>query len=134
MYDTKYNELKPPRNVRATMNADKHQIEIFWEHNCPWLGYYPSSYTISLTEINTNKTKTVDVKRKGDKVLSHKFSGVLDGAVYNISIRTTARNAEPVSMKLHAPPLPSVRQIKVNQEKNGTYIVYWHDVLANDKK
>lgn len=131
---TKYNELKPPRNVRALMNADKRQIEITWEHNCPLFGQYPASYTISLTELTTNKSQTVDVRRKGDKTLSHRFLGMLDGAVYNVSISTTAKDAEAVTMKLHAPPLPSVRQIKVNQETNGSYIVYWNDVLANDKR
>lgn len=131
---TKYNELKPPRNVRALMNADKRQIEITWEHNCPLLGRYPASYTISLTELSTNKSKTVDVRRKGDKTLSHKFSGVLDGAVYNVSISTTAKDAEAVTLKLHAPALPPVRQIKVNQETNGSFVVFWNDALANDKR
>lgn len=98
------------------------------------LGRYPASYTISLTELTTNKSKTVDVKRKGEKTLTHKFAGALDGAVYNISIATTAKNAEAVTMKLHGPPLPPVRQIKVSQEKNGTYVVHWHDVMANDKR
>lgn len=131
---TKYNELKPPRNVRGLMNGEKRQIEITWEHNCPLLGRYPASYTISLTELTTNKSQTIDVKRKGDKTLSHILRGMLDGGVYNVSISTTAKDAEAVTLKLHAPPLPSVRQIKVNQETNGSFVVYWNDVMANDKR
>lgn len=98
------------------------------------LGRYPASYTISLTELTTNKSKTVEVKRKGDRILTHRFSNALEGALYNISIATTAKNAEAVSVRLHGPALPAVRQIKVNQEKNGTYVVYWHDIMANDKR
>lgn len=98
-------------------------------------GQYPSSYKITLTELTTNKTVDVELKRKGDKVLSHKFTSIPDGAVYNVSISSNAVDAESVTMKVHAPPLPSVRQLKVyDYMNNGTYAVYWHEVNGNDKK
>lgn len=131
IFETKYNESKPPRNVKATMNVEKHQIEITWEHNCPLLGQYPPSYLVTITELTTKKNHTVELKRKGTKPLSHEFSDIPDGAVYNISISTNAKNAEPVTIKIHAPSLPPVRQLKVYPEKNGTYVVYWHEI--NDK-
>lgn len=129
--ETKYNERKPPRNVTAKMDADSHTLEITWEHNCPLLGQYPQSYIISATELTQNRTAAVELKRKGEKLLSHKFKDIPDGAVYNLNISTSAKNAEPVSLKVHAPPLPAVRQLKVIPEKNGTFVVFWREV--NDK-
>lgn len=134
IYQTKYNEIKPPRNVKATMHTDKHEIELTWEHNCQMLGKYPPSYVITLTELTTNETNTVELKRKGTKTVTHKFKNIPDGAVYNISISTNATNAEPVTIKIHAPSLPPVRQLKVYPEKNGTYVVYWHEVIDNNSK
>lgn len=135
MFETKYNEKKPPRNVKAVVNAEKHQLEMTWEHNCPLYGQYPSSYLIVLTELTTNKTSSVELNRKADKLLSHRFINIPDGAVYNVSISSNAKNAESVTIKVPAPPLPSVRQLKVYDiENNGTYAVYWHEVNANDKK
>lgn len=131
VFETKYNEKKPPRNVKAIMNEDKHELEITWAHNCPLLGTYPPSYLITLTELMQNKTSTVEVKRKGSKLLSHKFSSIPDGAVFNISISTNAKNAEAITLKVSAPPLPVVRQLKVYPEKNGTYVIYWHHVKDN---
>lgn len=133
-YQTKYNELKPPRNVKATMDTDKHEIELTWEHNCPLFGKYPPSYIVHLTELTTNETNTVEVIRKGTKTLSQKFKDIPDGAVYNISISTNATNAEPVTLKIHAPSLPPVRQLKVYPEKNGTFVVHWHEVQDNNGK
>lgn len=133
-YETKYNESKPPRNVEAKMNEVKHQIELSWEHNCPLHGQYPSSYMVTLTELSTNKTQTAELKRKGTKFLSHVIQDVPDGAVYNISISTNAKNAEKVTVTVKAPPLPPVRQLKVYPEKNGTYVVYWHEISDNNGK
>lgn len=128
VFETKYNERKPPRNVKAIMHEDKHELEISWQHNCPLLGTYPPSYLIQLTELTQNKTTSVELKRKGTKFLTHKFSSIPDGAVFNVSISTNAKDAEPITLRVEAPALPVVRRLKVWQEKNGTYVVYWHDV------
>lgn len=133
-YQTKYNELKPPRNVKATMDTDKHEIELTWEHNCPLFGKYPPSYIVNLTELTTNETNIVEVIPKGMKNLSQKFKDIPDGAVYNISISTNATNAEPVTLKIHAPSLPPVRQLKVYPESNGTFVVHWHELHDNNGK
>lgn len=133
IYQTKYNELKPPRNVKATMN-DNHEIELTWEHNCPMLNKYPPSYMITLTELTTNETNTVEIVRKGTKTVTHKFKDIPDGAVFNISISTNATNAEAVTLKIHAPSLPPVRQLKVYPEANGTFVVYWHEFNDNNGK
>lgn len=132
--ETKYNEKKPPRNVKANMNAETHILEITWEHNCPLSGQYPSSYIISAIELTTNRTMAVQLKRKGERLLSHQFIEIPDGAVYILNISTSAQNAEPVTLKVHAPQLPAVRQVKVYPEKNGSYVVYWHEVNDKSKK
>lgn len=134
IFETKYNESKPPRNVKATMNAEKHQIEITWEHNCPLHGQYPSAYVITLTELATNKTTSSSLKRKGAKVLSHIIKDIPDGTAYNISISSEVKNAEKTTLTIRAPPLPPVRQLKVYPEKNGTYVVYWHEISDNNGK
>lgn len=129
--ETKYNENKPPRNVKANMNSETHVLEITWEANCPLLRQYPSSYIISMTELTKNRTSAVELKRSGEKLLSHRFEDIPDGAVFILKISTNAKRAEPVTLKVHAPPLPAVRQLKVYPEKNGSYVVFWNDV--NDK-
>jgi len=134
IHETKYNEKKPPRNVKATMIVDKRQIEITWESSCALLGQYPSSYMVAVTELTTNITKTAELNRKGTKIFSHTIKNVPDGAVYNISISTNVKNAEPVTLKIHAPQLPPVRQLKVLQQENGTYVVYWHEINDNNGK
>lgn len=127
IYETKYNENKPPRNVKAHMNLDTRELELTWEHNCPLSGQYPESYIISATDLIKNTTSFAQFKRNGDK-LSHNFTKIPDGAIYAINISTSAKNAEQVTLKVLAPPLPAVRQLKVYPEKNGTYVVYWHEV------
>lgn len=131
IYDTKYNEKKPPRNVKATMNVENHSIDLTWESSCPLLGQNPSSYLIAVTEITTNNTKYAQLNRKATKFFTHTIKDVPDGAVYNISISTNVKDAEPITLKIHAPQLPPVRQLKVYPEKNGTHSVFWHEV--NDK-
>lgn len=132
IYKTKYNEIKPPRNVKATMDTENHAIALTWEHNCPLSGKYPPSYIVTLKELTTNDTKIVELNRNDSKVVTHQFKEIPDGAVYNISISTNAANAEPVTIKIHAPSLPPVRQLKVYPEKNGTFVVFWHAI--NDAK
>lgn len=132
--ETKYNENKPPRNVKANMNPDTHVLEITWEPNCPLLRQYPSSYIISATDLTKNLTRSAELKRKGEKSLSTSFDQIPDGAVYVLNISTNAKGAEPVTLKVHAPPLPAVRQLKVYPEKNGSYVVFWNDVNEKTKK
>lgn len=128
--ETPYNEMKPPRNLRATMNADRHELDITWEHNCPLLGQYPGAYLITLNELTMNRSTKVEVKRLGAKLLKHTFVKIPRGAVYNVSISTNSEGAETATVKVSAPHLPSVRQLKVFPELNGTYVVFWH--VVND--
>lgn len=130
--ETPYNEDKPPRNLRATMNADTHELDITWEHNCPLLGQYPGAYLITLHELTKNRSTKVEVKRLGAKVLKHTFVKIPRGAVYNVSISTNSQNAEPATVKVFAPHLPAVRQLKVFPELNGTYVVFWHEVTDGE--
>lgn len=130
--ETPYNENKPPRNLRATMNAKDHELDITWEHNCPLLGQYPGAYLITLHELTKNRSTKVEVKRLGAKVLKHTFVKIPRGAVYNVSISTNGPAAELATVKVYAPNLPAVRQLKVFPELNGTYVVFWHEVNDNE--
>lgn len=130
-YETKYNPELPPRNVEVTLDGDKHEMLIKWEHNCPMRGPVPPSYVITLTELTHNKTAIVKLQTKtlgSDKIMKHQFGGIQDGAVFNVSIATDAQGAEPVVLKVYAPALPSPRQLQVIPEKNGSYVVYWKEV------
>lgn len=126
--ETPYNENKPPRKLNATMNADTNDLEITWEHNCPLLGQYPGAYLITLNELTKNRSTKVEVKRLGAKLLKHTFVKIPRGSVYNVSISSNSEGAEPATVKVNAPPLPTVRQLKVFPELNGTYVVFWHEV------
>lgn len=128
--ETPYDDNKPPRNLRAVMNAQTHELDIFWEHNCPLLGQFPASYLITLNELTKNVSTKVEVKRPGAKVLKHTFAKIPRGSVYNVSIATNKPTAEPITVKVYAPQLPAVRQLKVFPELNGTYVVFWH--VIND--
>lgn len=134
IFETKYNETKPPRNVKATMNAEQHQIELTWEHNCPLHGHIPDGYNLTLIDLSTNTSTSTQLKRKIGKILSHTIRDVPEGAVYNISLSTSAQNAEKATLTIRAPSLPPVRQLKVYLEKNGTYVVYWHEIEENKGK
>lgn len=134
IYETKYNEKKPPRNVKATMNSEKHLIEITWESSCQLSGQIPTSYSVNVTELTTNNTKYNKLNRKGTKVFSHIIRNVPDGAVYSINISTNVLDAEQVTLVVHAPQLPPVRQLKVYADKNGTFTVFWHGINDNNAK
>lgn len=126
--ETPYDENKPPRNVRASMNQETHQLDITWEHNCPLLGQYPGAYLITLNELTKNRSTKVEVKRLGANVLKHTFVKIPRGAVYNVSVSTSSPAAEPAVVKVNAPQLPTVHQLKVFPELNGTYVVFWHEI------
>lgn len=130
--DTPYNENKPPRNVRAKIDGAKHSMNITWEHNCPLTGQYPPSYILKITELTLNKSTTLELKKKGSKLLWHSIEGIPKGAVYNISLSSRSKVAESTVLTINAPPLPAPQQLKVFPEKNGTYVVYWHEVQFDD--
>lgn len=64
----------------------------------------------------------------------HKFHKIQDGSVLDISIATSAKNAEWVTRRVIAPPLPTPKQLKVWPEKNGTYVVYWKEEEESAEK
>lgn len=131
--DTPYNENKPPRNVRVNIDEGQRTMNITWEHNCPLTGQYPPSYILRTTELTLNQTSTTELKKKGNKVLWHTFENIPRGAVYNISLASRGKTAEPIVLKVYAPPVPAPRQLKVFPEANGTYVIYWHDVQFDDE-
>lgn len=133
-FQTKYNEKKPPRNAKATMNDATHEIEVTWEHSCPFNVSIPLSYRITLSDLSTLKNETFELKSKDTKSVSYKFKDIPDGAVYNISISTNVVNAEPVRLRVNSTSLPHVTKLKVFAEKNGTYSLFWHELNNTREK
>lgn len=131
--DTPYNENKPPRNIRASIDEVHRTMNITWEHNCPLTGQYPPSYLLKTTELTLNQTSTIELKKKGNKVLWHAFENIPRGAIYNITLSSRGKNAEATVMKVYAPPIPAPTQLKVFPEANGTYVIYWHEVPYDDE-
>lgn len=131
--DTPYNENKPPRNVRTSIDEARHTMNITWEHNCPLMGQYPPSYILKITELTLNQTSTTELKKKANKLLWHTFENIPRGAVYNISLSSRGKSAEATVLKVYAPPVPAPRQLKVFPEANGTYVIYWHEVQFDDE-
>lgn len=123
--ETEYNEDSPPRNVKVSLETDT--MVITWENNCPMASHTPT-YVIQLTELTLNNTDTYELKHSGDKQMSHTFSNIHNGAIFNVSISTKSKNAQSVVQKVYAPALPAPRQLTVYPEKNGTYVVYWKEV------
>lgn len=126
--ETTYDERKPPKNVQVSMNSHSHELELLWEHNCALNGQYPPSYVITLHELTKNETSVVEVKRRSSNVLKHTFVDIPRGAVFNVTVASNKPGAKGQTVKVYAAPLPSVRQLKVYPEKNGTYVVYWHEI------
>lgn len=68
-------------------------------------------------------------KASFNRTLSHVFTGIPDGAVYDLSVSTSVPGAEPAKQVVFAQPLPMPTQLKVFPEKNGSYVVIWKDNL-----
>lgn len=126
--DTEYNEDSPPRNVKISIDAGTHVMLITWQNNCPMSTHNPI-YIITLTELTFNTTAMVELTHLAkNHTMEHKFLGIKDGAVFNVSVSSPGKTAIPVVQKVYAPALPSPRQLKVYPEKNGTYVVYWKEI------
>lgn len=128
---TEYNEIKPPKNVNIHIDGDSQEMSISWEHNCPFAKTFPD-YIINITELTYNKSAIVELKGSENKVMMHKFKSIEDGSVFDVTLSTNSKDAEPYVKRIYAPKLHSPRQLKVWPEKNGTYVVYWKEVEGND--
>lgn len=102
-------------------------MTITWEHTCPLSGVSPA-YVITIRELILNKTSRVVLKPSDNKTLSHIFTGIPQGAEYEVHVAVNSILAEPAILFVHARPLPSPRQLVVWPEKNGTHVVYWKTV------
>lgn len=84
---------------------------------------------ISVTERTLNKTSVIERKPSFNRTLSHTFTGIPNGAVYDIRVSTSVPGAESAKQEVYAPPLPIPSQLKVFPEKNGSFVVIWKEVL-----
>lgn len=124
--DTNIKENSPPRTIKTNIDSKTSELFVAWEHSCPFADTYPG-YIINVTEITFNTTSIIELKPSKSKVILHKFHKIEDGSVLDISIATSAKNAEWATRRVYAPALPSPTQLKVWPEKNGTYVVYWKE-------
>lgn len=122
--ETKYNEKKAPKNLDIVIDNVKQDMTITWEHTCPLSGISPA-YVITIRELVLNKTSRVVLKPSDNKTLSHVFTGIPQGAEYEVHVAVNSLSAEPAVLVVHAKPLPSPRQLVVWPESNGTHVVYW---------
>lgn len=82
---------------------------------------------ISVTERTLNRTSVVERKASFNRTLSHIFTGIPDGASYDVKVSTSVPGAQPATQLVFAPPLPTPKQLKVFPEKNGSYVVIWKE-------
>lgn len=106
---------------------------ITWEHSCPVVQHYPI-YILNITELTYNKSAIVEFKQTKSKVMTHKFNSIEHGSVFDVTLSTNSKDAEPFVRRIFAPALPAPRQLKVWPERNGTYVVYWKESEDKDKK
>lgn len=130
---TEYNENKPPKDVNIRIDPESKEMLISWEHNCPFASTFPN-YIINITELTYNKSAIVELAQSRNKIMMHKFKSIEDGSIFDVTLSTTSKDAEPYVQRVYAPMLPPPRQLKVWPEKNGTYVVYWKEVESHDKK
>lgn len=84
----------------------------------------PKAYTVTLTELTTNRSKYVDVWSSADE-LKTTFD-ISNGAVYNVSVLAkNCENAEPATIKFDAPALPVIQKLKVVPTLKRGFVVFW---------
>lgn len=83
-----------------------------------------------MRERTLNKTSVVELRASFNRSLSHIFTGIHDGASYDVSVSTSVPGAQPAQQLAFAPPLPMPTQLKVFPEKNGSYVVLWKEITG----
>jgi hypothetical protein len=128
VFETLFNEKKPPKNLKASINDDKHEMTITWEHSCPF-SEINLSYLITIRETTLNgKPITIQLMSTKNKTMSHTLAGIQDGAKYVVTVSTNRPEAETVTVFCEARQLPTPRRLTVWPEKNGSFVVYWKEI------
>lgn len=81
-----------------------------------------------------NKTSHVAVAPSANRTLTHVFSGIPKGSHYTITVSINTDKAQAANVSVSAEPLPIPQQLQVWPEKNGSFVVYWHELNFHDEK
>lgn len=81
-----------------------------------------------------NHTALVSKQTRPNETIEYIISGVPQGAKYEISVQTDAKNSIAANISANAVPLPVPQLMSVRFEKNGSYIVTWKDIKGFHEK
>ena len=81
-----------------------------------------------------NHTALVSKQTRPNETNEYILSGVPQGAKYEISVSTDAKNSIAANISANAVPLPVPQLMSVRFEKNGSYIVTWRDIKGFHEK
>ncbi|XP_026686698.1 sortilin-related receptor [Diaphorina citri] len=131
---TEFNNRSPPKriNVITPNKEDETNVTIRWSSSCPFMRTQVG-YVISINETSRGQETSIKIPPTNNTDLSHNIQ-VEYGGVYNISIAVDTMYAQSSeSYVFTAPPLPPPHQLTVLPEKNGSYIIYWKEVVLPPK-
>uniref|UniRef100_A0A8D9B9P9 Sortilin-related receptor n=1 Tax=Cacopsylla melanoneura TaxID=428564 RepID=A0A8D9B9P9_9HEMI len=131
---TEFNNRAPPKriNVITPNKEDETNVTIRWSSSCPFMRTQ-LGYVIHINETTRGQEARIIIPPTNNTDLSHDIQ-VEYGGVYNISIAPDSTNGQMSEEYVFvAPPLPPPHQVIVLPEKNGSYIIYWKEVVLPAK-
>lgn len=93
-----------------------------------------SIFKVSVRELVLNHTALVSKQSRPNETNEYILSGVPQGAQYEISVSTDAKNSIAANITANSVPLPVPQLMSVHSEKNGSYVVTWRDIKGFHEK
>ncbi len=124
---TKYAPGAPPKNLKATINADEMSMKVTWDASCPKVDG-PIGYIIGITDVAKNMPYGYKIKKTTDASLSHtlKPGQVQWGTEYEITVKTdTADSISAGPIRVTSPSIPSPVALTNHFTKENEQFIYW---------